>query len=653
MTSDEHHDPHQQDSTSDLSRRRFLQGSLATASGALALPRSASAAAKSPGKSRPNFLIIMCDEMRYPPVYESAETKVFRQRYLRTQNLLRQNGVEFQRHYAASVACSPSRASLYTGQYPSLHGVTNTSGAAKRPFDPDIFWLDPNSVPTLGEYFRVAGYNTHWRGKWHASEADMWVPGTHDQILSYDPNTGAPDRAKQALYSGSDRLDRHGFSGWIGPEPHGSAPLNSGSSVPPGQQGRDVGFAQQSAALIQQLARNPSDKPWVVVSSFVNPHDIALWGLWANLGFGGEFDFQIEPYVPLMPFDPAQFGQTMNDDLSTKPSAQASYQKSYAQWMQPILSDPETLRRYYRYYYQLQKNVDDQMMTVLQALLASPHRDDTIVIFTSDHGELLGSHFGMHQKWYTAYDEALRVPLIIYNEKLFPSPRTVDTLTSHIDFLPTLLGLAGINPERARLELEKDHSDALPLVGRDLSPMVVGDVDPDNVNDPLYFMTDDDPSRGLNQANWVGISYNSVIQPNHIETVIARLNGKVWKYSRYFDNPQFWSAPGDPTVPTDPVNPSIDDVIFEQKGPTPKAPPFGSPDYGPSPIAYEVTVKSTPRPEEYEMYNVSDDPMELSNLYNDGVNGATQALLARLLVQQRCAKRLVPKSGDVPGQPTC
>jgi choline-sulfatase len=63
----------------------------------------------------------------------------------------------------------------------------------------------------------------------------------------------------------------------------------------------------------------------------------------------------------------------------------------------------------------------------------------------------------------------------------------------------------------------------------------------------LYiFLADDDPSRGLNQDNWTGIPYYSVIQPNHIETVIARLNGKVWKYTRYFDNPQFWSTPGDP-----------------------------------------------------------------------------------------------------------
>lgn len=631
-----------------LSRRRFLQGGAAAASmvGLLQAgpgrgPQPAEAAKPVKPLKRPNFLILMCDEMRFPPIYESAATKAFRQQYLQTQNLLRQNGVDFQRHYAASVACVPSRASIYTGQYPSLHGATNTTGAAKESFDPDVFWLDPNSVPTFGDYFRAAGYSTYWRGKWHASDADMLIPGTHDQLISYDRNTGTPDPTKEALYNAAGRLDRYGFSGRIGPEPHGRAPLNSGSSVPAGQQGRDVGFAQQGKNLIEQLDQAHGPTPWFVVSSFVNPHDITLWGLWANLNKAPGFEFNIEEgVVPVDLFDPALFVQTVNDNLATKPSAQASYQQSYSIWMQPILNDPVTLERYYRYYYQLHKNVDEQMMVVLQALLDSRFSDNTIVIFTSDHGDLLGSHHGMHQKWYTAYDEAIRVPLIVWNPKLFPKPRSLDTLTSHIDLLPTLLGLAGIDPEPVRQELALDHSDARPLVGRNLSPLLLGNVPPGSVNDPLYFMTDDDPSRGLNQDNWTGIAYNSVVQPNHIESVIARLSDKIWKYTRYFDNPQFWSSPGVPGQS------GVEDVVLLQKQPTPSAD-------GTFPVACQVTVKSHAKPDEFEMYNVSDDPLELTNLYNDGVHTAVQNTLASLLQQQCAQKRLTPCSGDVPGQPTC
>ncbi|MCI0732682.1 MAG: sulfatase-like hydrolase/transferase, partial [Methylococcaceae bacterium] len=88
---------------------------------------------------------------------------------------------------SASVACCPGRASIYTGQYPSLHGVTQTTGAAKDAFDPDVFWLDTNSVPTFGDYFRTAGYRTFWRGKWHASDADML----------FDPQSVSADGERQ------------------------------------------------------------------------------------------------------------------------------------------------------------------------------------------------------------------------------------------------------------------------------------------------------------------------------------------------------------------------------------------------------------------------------------------------------------------------
>src|SRR5215813_680719 len=136
-----------------------------------------------------------------------------------TLNLFRRQGAELHRESCTSAACVPSRASIYTGHYPSLHGATQTTGAAKESFDPDVFWLDPSSVPTLGDYFRAAGYATYWRGKWHASDADMLIPGTHSQLVSYDDN-GAPDTAKESLYTDADRLGRFGFSGWIGPEPH-------------------------------------------------------------------------------------------------------------------------------------------------------------------------------------------------------------------------------------------------------------------------------------------------------------------------------------------------------------------------------------------------------------------------------------------------
>ncbi len=135
---------------------------------------------------RPNILLIMTDEERYAPSYEVDSVKAFRSSQLSARESIRSRGIEFHRHYAGSTACTPSRATLFTGQYPSLHGVTSTDGTAKQSSDPGMHWLDPNSVPTLGDWFRAGGYQTHYRGKWHISFADLAIPGTHEGLKASD-----------------------------------------------------------------------------------------------------------------------------------------------------------------------------------------------------------------------------------------------------------------------------------------------------------------------------------------------------------------------------------------------------------------------------------------------------------------------------------
>lgn len=637
----------------DPSRRRFIQGGAAGVVGlglglgtakavgaqdATGVGVDAEAAAVAPRPSnqpsldsRPNILVLMCDELRYPPVYEAAGGLAFRQQYLRTQQALRETGLEMHRHYVASTACIPSRASLFTGHYPSLHGVTNTDGVAKSAHDADMYWLDPNSVPTMGDYFRAGGYRTFYKGKWHGSHADLQVPGTRSSIPSYDAQ-GNRDRALEQQYIDADRMDGYGFEGWVGPEPHGKSALNSASSPIPPAQGRDQAFAGQTVDLIADLDRHGCDQPFLAVSSFVDPHDIALWGF-ATRASGG-FDFDIEDIVPAFEelFDPVQFAATLADALDTKPSCQLDYRNSYHEWLQGVPP-----RDYWRLYYQLQKNSDDQMHRVYEALRASSYYDNTIVVFTSDHGDLLGSHGYMHQKWHNAYDETVRVPMIVSNPTMFPEPVGIDDLTSHIDILPTLLGLAGLDANALLPAAAIGHTDAVPLVGRDLSGLVRGTVA--SVDDPLYFMTDDEISRGSNDQNLFGLFFDPVIQPNHIETVIAKVDGEVWKYSRYFDNPQFWSSPGTPG------DDGVMDVYVREDIPMGSNPPEGV-----HHIACTRTVKYTPAADEHELYNVTADPMELDNLAGSAAAAEVEATMADLLSQQRAAKRLYPVSGPVPGQ---
>ena len=94
---------------------------------------------------QPNILLIMTDEERYPPPYEVDSVRSFRNSQLTARESIRSRGLEFHRHYAGSTACTPSRATLFTGQYPSLHGVNSTDGTAKQNSDPGMHWLDPDS----------------------------------------------------------------------------------------------------------------------------------------------------------------------------------------------------------------------------------------------------------------------------------------------------------------------------------------------------------------------------------------------------------------------------------------------------------------------------------------------------------------------------
>lgn len=595
------------------------QAGPAAAAGRGALPKSARPRRGLP--NRPNFLIIMVDEMRFAPVYESTELQQWRHKALKNINSLRRTGFDFQNHHIMSVACSPSRTSIFTGQYPSLHGVSQTSGAAKSAIEEDMYWLDPTTVPTMGHYFRAAGYDTLYKGKWHVSEDDLFLPGTHNPLVSYS-NVGKPIKRLEDIYLEAGILEQYGFTGWIGPEPHGASPLNSGSSGPNGR-GRDEVYARWGAREIRRLRH--SDRPWLLVTSFVNPHDITLWG---DLTLAMQNFYLAQQLkgstVPERLFD-SRFDASLHESLDTKPSAQASYRDVYSKAFQPTGDH----KPYQRFYYQLQAEVDRHIGRVLDAVRASDKQfqRDTVVIFLSDHGELLGAHGGLHQKWHCAYDEMLKVPFVIHNPALFPNPQATDALTSHADLIPTMLGLAGIDEARVRRRLRQTHTQVRELVGRDLSPLLLGKKPASRYNAPQYFMTDDQVTRGPNNIAPSGVMYSPVIQPSHVETVIAKLPtgaggaAEQWKYSRYFDNTAFWSSPGTKDVLT------IIEGVPANAGTHPAT----------------TTVKTEPLPDEIEVYNVSVDPTEMNNLAGSSAYAGTIATLAKLLNEQRKLKRLEPR----------
>jgi len=119
--------------------------------------------------------------------------------------------------------------------------------------------------------------------------------------------------------------------------------------------------------------------------------------------------------------------------------------------------------------------------------------------------------------------------------------------------------------------------------------------------------------------------------------VVAEIDGAVWKYSRYFDHPRYWSTPGTPG------DDGVQDLIVKPLR-------REATDEGTNRRLYEQRVKTSPAPEEVEMYNVTADPMELQNLAGNAQWKEREAALRQLLTDQSAKKRLTPASGSVPGE---
>jgi len=497
--------------------------------------------------------------------YQSEDVTRFRAENLRGRKAIDEYGVQFKRHYTAATACSPSRACLYTGHYPSYHNVTQTYGAAKDEHDPALTFLDPDLVPTMGDYFRAAGYETRYIGKWHLSFEDL-VKDSNGEVLESVPWGRQANQEVVNRYLEADLLDEFGFSGWVGPEPHGTEKENTG------------------------------------------------WN---------------------------------RDSHCSKPSTQRSYVQQYPKIFNPFQFWPS-----YRMNYEfLTAVVDQHIDRVYAKLKESPLFHDTIVILTSDHGDMLGAHGGMQQKWFSAYEEAMHIPLVISNPVLcdLATVSEIDLPSSSVDVLPTMLGLAGFSSEELsslRSSLSASHGGTREAVGVDWTPVLfnasIGEWMRHSPH-TVYMQNQDDPSRGLHQirtssklfpvlTSMLPSGFNSVSGPTAIEAIVTNLLladpsgdevGGMWKLVRYWDDMSRWSTP------------YVEDSTTLQERPD----------------AGQTVTKTQPLIDEYEFYNIITDPTEEVNLHlkvnSSPYYASVFQRLLKLLDEQRAQKRLVNEAHTV------
>ena len=556
---------------------------------------------------RPDVVIVMTDEERAVPPYESDAVLAWRRRTLTGRKWFEDNGISFERHYTGSLACVPSRPTIFTGQYPDLHGVTQTDGIGKAFDDTRMRWLRRGEVPTLGNWFRAAGYDTHYDGKWHISHADL-----HDdqgQPLATNDGDGVVDPVAVQRYLDADPLAPYGFSGWIGPEPHGAGLANSGTRRDPLIADRVVAWLKDRYA--RRHAGDPDAlRPFLLVASFVNPHDVVLFPTWVRRS-------PLQEPSPLDP-PPVPAAPTADEDLRTKPAAQIAFREAYYSGYGPAAAIQRiydgNAQRYRDLYYRLHAEVDGPIDRVRRAVTEGGS-DNAVLVRTADHGDLLGAHGGLHQKWFNLYDEATRVPLVIARiGGRVTTPRVVSSPTSHVDLVPTLLAAAGIDVESTAAMLAETFSEVHPLPGRNLMPVVDGAAQDDER--AVYLTTRDNMLEGDTGASGLARRIKRTVNPpaplriripahvsSNFEGLVLRVDDHLWKLVRTFDDPATWTEPGVRHLAAN----------------------------GPGGEAY----RTSPLDDQWELYDLTADPIEAVNRWADPDVHDLRQLLRTQLKQVR------------------
>ena len=356
----------------------------------------------------PNVLLVMVDQL--VPFLTGA----YGHGVVRTPALdrLAAGGIRFDAAYTPYPLCSPARAALVTGAYPSTLGCYDNAS------------ILPSDQPTVAHYLTNAGYETVLTGKMHFVGADQLhgfrrrlttdvFPATMDWVPTMDEE---------------GRFVRGGHARSYVPPEVGVAPWTKFLSY-------DEETHFRALEFLRERGRTGADEPFFLVASYHHPHDPfkvtqELWDLYEG-----------EPIdIPVVPEE-------------VERSAMDRWANEAHETDAVDLADPEAMTALRRAYYGLVTYVDRKLGELVAALEQTGQAEDTVILFTSDHGDMLGERRMVQKRCF--YEWSVRVPLVLRLPDGTGAGTAVEHPVSLLDVLPTLLGLAGVE-------------DALPLPGRSL-----------------------------------------------------------------------------------------------------------------------------------------------------------------------------------------
>ncbi|WP_325894141.1 alkaline phosphatase family protein [Grimontia sp. NTOU-MAR1] len=472
---------------------------------------------------KPNILFVMADQLRADYLgcnnHPTIKTP--------TIDALARNGVNFTKTYCQAPVCGPSRMSFYTGRYASSHGASYNNVPLKV------------SEKTLGDHLRSAGYRVALVGKTHMkadaegmerlgidpqSSRGVLVSqcgfepyerddGLHpDQLLS--PDLAYNTYLKERGYEGhnpwhsvaNSGIDEKGNlqSGWYMRNSHLAARVSEEHSETAYTTDRAIDFINEAKG-----------NPWCLHLSYIKPH----W-----------------PYIAPAPYhnmyseeDVQPVNATLDEKENPHPVVSAFMQHNES----VQFSREEVRKRVIPAYMGLITQVDDHLARLIEHLKTLGEYENTVIVFTSDHGDYLGDHWLGEKELF--HEESARIPLIIYDPRASANAsrgKTLDLLAESIDLVPTFVELAGLEPQSHILE------------GRSLAPFLYGHVKPEQWRKHAVSEMD---------YAWRGARRTLGLRPD--QTKATMITDGRWKYIDYHHFlPQLFDLTADPFEQNDLAN---------------------------------------------------------------------------------------------------
>ncbi len=448
---------------------------------------------------RPNVLMVMCDQL-------NAGVLSCYGGPVSTPNIDRiaDEGVRFDQAVCPTPFCSPARASIITGMYPHAHGIVTNIGrrdypAMKSPATQEGIL---RSDVTTEQLLFAAGYATHHYGKWHLMDDDLPyytdMYGEHHEYAAEMADVFTATRQR-------DPATWMNWYGWILPveqtpqfleairqlgdrwSGRGHAPFitRMGRLALPLAQNFDVRVADKTVERIAAA----DGRPFMITCSFNAPHD---------------------PNVVPSPYYEAVDPQTIE-----LPANRYLREKRFeSQWSRQVVADlgEPGLREFLRVYYAMVLMIDDQVGRLLDALQAADQLDNTVIVFTADHGDMAGGHGMVWKSTDAFYDDVAQVPLLIrYPPKL--KPQHSEIAVDLTDLMPTLLEFTGQSiPDQVQ--------------GQSLVPYLTGQASP-------------------NSARQFSFCERVSAHPKHLRRLPPgtrgsfMVRGQGWKYIRYHNGDEY------------------------------------------------------------------------------------------------------------------